>query len=209
MNNISFLAEEQDLMNHAIARGHTFWADDSLITLKRKIKNYLREKQGECCCYCSRNIDDEFNMVLDIEHIIPKSKITSEMFEMLNLAVSCKRCNMRIKGEDVSFINDEFQNFKETGDYYQSSSYKFIHPNIDSWDENLIYTVVQVNRRKIVYYQVVRDSPKGRYAKIYFELDKIQANTFDEAQDASSRKEPIDPTITEEYSRLVKSMLGR
>ncbi|MEK8139360.1 hypothetical protein [Morganella morganii] len=44
--------------------------------------------------------------------------------------------------------------------------------------------------------------------KKYFELDKIQANTFDEAQDATSRKEPMDPTIAEEYSRLVNSMLG-
>ncbi|HGU9769166.1 TPA: HNH endonuclease [Morganella morganii] len=209
MNNISFLAEEQSLMNYAIAKGHTFWSDETLSALKSKIKDHLRKKQEECCCYCSRNIDDEFNMVLDIEHIIPKSKITSEMFEMMNLAVSCKRCNMRIKREDVSFINDEFQHFKETGDYYRSGSYKFIHPNLDSWDENLIYTVAQVNRKKMVYYQVVQDSSKGSYAKKYFELDKIQANTFDEAQDATSRKEPIDPTIAEEYSKLVNSMLGR
>ncbi len=208
MSNISFIAEEQDLMNHAITEGHTFWGDETLSALKRKIKDYLRERQKECCCYCSRNIDDEFNMVLDIEHIIPKSKITSEMFEMKNLAVSCKRCNMRIKGEDVSFINDEFQHFKETGDYYLSANYKFIHPNLDSWDDNLKYMVVQVNRRKIVYYHVVQDSPKGSYAKKYFELDKIQANTFDEAQDATSRKEPIDPAVAEEYSRLVNAMLG-
>lgn len=135
-------------MNYAIAKGHTFWSDETLSALKSKIKDHLRKKQEECCCYCSRNIDDEFNMVLDIEHIIPKSKITSEMFEMMNLAVSCKRCNMRIKREDVSFINDEFQHFKETGDYYRSGSYKFIHPNLESWDENLIYTVAQVNRKK-------------------------------------------------------------
>jgi len=208
MNNISFLAEERVLMANAIEQGHTFWSDDSLNDLKRKIKNHLRQNQQECCCYCSRNIDDEFNMVLDIEHIIPKSKIKSQMFEMMNLAVSCKRCNMRIKGEDVSFIEGDFEDFKASENYYQTEYYKFIHPNIDNWNENLIYVVSQVNRRKIVYYQVIPGSAKGEFTKKYFELEKIQANTFDEAQEATGRKEPFDPTIAEQFSNLVNLMLG-
>lgn len=207
MNNISFLEEERVLMANAIEHGHTFWSDKSLCDLKRKIKNHLRQNQQECCCYCSRNIDDEFNMVLDIEHIIPKSKIKSEMFEMMNLAVSCKRCNMRIKGEDVSFIEGNFEDFKAAENYYQTDHYKFIHPNIDNWDENLVYIVAQVNKRKIVYYQVVPGSAKGEFTKKYFELDKIQANTFDEAQEATGRKEPSDPKIAEQFSNLVNSML--
>lgn len=208
MTEIVFSAAEVLLMRHAVEQGHAFWGDDSLGSLKRKIKNYLRQKQEECCCYCSRNIDDEFNMVLDIEHVIPKSKIITEMFEMNNLAVSCKRCNMRIKGEDVSFINGEFSDFCQAGNYYQSESYRFIHPNIDSWDDNLVYNVAQQNRRKIVYYQVVGGSSKGQFAKDYFELDKIQVNTFDEAQHAVGRREPADPAIAEEYSRLLSSMLS-
>ncbi|EIV5418963.1 HNH endonuclease [Klebsiella aerogenes] len=209
MNNISFDANETQLMQHAIAQGHKFWGDKSLDDLKRKIKNYLRQKQDECCCYCSRNIDDEFNMVLDIEHVIPKSKITSEMFQITNLAVSCKRCNMRIKGEDTSFVIGAFNDFKRAGNYYQSESYKFIHPNLDDWDDNLIYLVQQRNRKKIVYYQVVNESEKGKYAKNYFELDKIQVNTFDEAQDATIRKEPLDPDIANQYAGLLKAMLRR
>lgn len=209
MSNISFSPEELRLMEHAVEQGHGFWSDESLTDLKTKIKGYLRENQQECCCYCSRNTDDEFRMVLDIEHVIPKSRIASEMFVMMNLAMSCKRCNMRIKKEDVSFINGVFENFKDAGDYYQSNNYKFIHPNLDGWDENLIYNAIQINRRKIVYYQVVEGSSKGEYAKQYFELDKIQVNTFDEAQEATIRKEPMDPVIAEEFSRLADSMLGR
>ncbi|HCR3030363.1 TPA: HNH endonuclease, partial [Escherichia coli] len=203
MTNIVFNVEELSLIRQAIGQGHKFWNDSSLTDLKRKIKDYLRQKQVECCCYCSRNIDDEFNMVLDIEHIIPKSKIVTEMFEMENLAVSCKRCNMRIKGEDVSFINGDFENFKQSGNYYQSQSYKFLHPNLDSWDDHLIYNVDQRNRRKIVYYHVVGNSVKGAFTKKYFELDKVQVNTFDEAQDAGARKEPMDPFIAEKYSALL------
>lgn len=208
MNNILFINAEIDLMKNAIAQGHTFWGDRSLDDIKRKIKDHLREKQDECCCYCSRNIDDEFNMVLDIEHVIPKSKIVSEMFEMMNLAVSCKRCNMRIKGEDISFIQGDFETFKASHEYYHSDAYKFIHPNLDQWDENLVYLVAQANRRKIVYYQVLHGSIKGEYTKKYFELDKIQVNTFDEAQEATIRKEPLKPEIAKEFSKLVASMLG-
>ncbi|HHQ6565229.1 TPA: HNH endonuclease [Serratia fonticola] len=208
MTKLIFNKVETRLIRHAIAQGHKFWSDETLKDLKRKIKNYLRERQAESCCYCSRNIDDEFNMVLDIEHILPKSKITSEMFELSNLAVSCKRCNMRIKGEDVSFINDDFEHFKQSASYYKSEHYRFIHPNLDEWDDNLIYMVVQRNKKKIVYYQVVKDSAKGKYAKEYFELDKIQANTFDEAQDATLRKEPVDPSVAQHYSKLVNSMFG-
>lgn len=208
MNNISFNLDELQLIRNAIAQGHKFWNDESLKDLKKKIKDYFREKQDECCCYCSRSTNDEFNMVLDIEHILPKKKITSEMFEMTNLAVSCKRCNMRIKGEDVSFVNGDFNRFKQNGNYYQSADYKFIHPNLDSWDENLIYFIGQVNRNKIVYYKVVNNSEKGKYAKNYFQLDKIQVNTFDEAQDAPVRKEPLNPEIANEYEKLLRPMLG-
>ncbi|SCM53724.1 TIGR02646 family protein [Hafnia alvei] len=203
-----FDQDEMLLMKDAIKNGHKFWDDKSIFDIKRKIKNSLRVKQAECCCYCSRNTDGEFNMVLDIEHVIPKSKIVSEMFEMRNLAVSCKRCNMRIKGEDISFINDDFDVFKNNKDYYHSECYSFIHPNLDDWDDNLLYVVQQVNKKKIIYYQVVRDSLKGEYTKNYFKLDEIQVNTFDEAQGATIRKEPKSFEVAEDYSKLVAQMLG-
>ena len=207
MTVFSFDKSEKKLIENAIRQGHKFWSDDSLDALKRRIKDHLRVKQDECCCYCSRNTDDEFNMVLDIEHIIPKSKLVSEMFEMMNLAVSCKRCNMRIKREDISFI-DSFEKLKKEGAYYASENYKFIHPNLDEWDDKLMYIVAQINRKKIVYYEVVNKNKKGTFAKKYFELDKIQVNTFDEAQNAGIRKEPSDPNVARKYLKLVTNLLG-
>lgn len=209
MNIIVFEDDELRLMQYAIGQGHTYWEHKSLNKLKGKIKEYYREKQIQCCCYCSRNIEDEFKMVLDIEHVIPKSKITSQMFELTNLAVSCKRCNMRIKKDDVSFINGNFIDFEKGGDFYQSVKYKFLHPNLDEWDDHLIYNVIQRNRVKIVYYQVYNNSAKGEYTKKYFELDKIQANTFDEAQGATGRKEVLYRDIAENFSKLVAKMLGK
>lgn len=208
MTDFSFTKEEEELIKDAIAKGHGFWGDKSLDGVKGRVKVFLRERQVELCCYCSRNTDDEFKMSLDIEHIIPKSVLVSEMFELNNLAASCKRCNMRIKKEDVSFINKEIEAFKVGGDYYLTDSYKFLHPNLDSWDGNLHYYVVQRNSKKIVYYDVVDGSEKGKYTKSYFRLADIQVNTFDEAQDATKRKEPVDHEAAAKYMRLVDSMLS-
>lgn len=209
MADFSFTNEEKELIKNAIAQGHGFWSDKSLDDVKGRLKDYLRLRQVEVCCYCSRNTDDEFKMALDIEHIIPKSVLVSEMFELNNLAASCKRCNMRIKKDDVSFINGEIEAFKTRGGYYLSENYKFLHPNLDEWDGNLHYYVVQRNNKKMVYYNVVEGSEKGEYTKEYFRLADIQVNTFDEVQEATVRKEPVDPNVADKYIKLVDAMLGK
>ncbi|WP_431648711.1 HNH endonuclease [Enterobacter hormaechei] len=209
MADFSFTKEESALIKNAIAQGHVFWSDKSLDDVKGRLKVYLRQRQVEVCCYCSRNTDDEFKMALDIEHIIPKSVLVSEMFVLNNLAASCKRCNMRIKKDDVSFINGEIEAFKAGGGYYLSGNYKFLHPNLDEWDDHLHYYVVQRNNKKMVYYNVVEGSEKGEYTKEYFRLADIQVNTFDEVQEASGRKEPVDPNVADKYIKLVDAMLGK
>lgn len=203
------LPNDSEKINEAIAQGHKYWGDDSLNDIKSRIKAHLRERQQECCCYCCRNSDGEFKMVLDIEHIIPKSRLVSQMFELRNLAVSCKRCNMNLKGEDISFIVGSFNAFISSNDFYHSFKYKFLHPNLDDWDDHLIYELRQVNRKKIVYYHVVNGSEKGKYTKKYFDLEKIQANTFDEAQAASSRKEPSDPIASKLFNAIIKRVFGK
>lgn len=205
---LEFTDEEKILITLSLKKGYKFWDDKKLDKLKRKIKNHLRDIQRECCCYCCRSFDDEFNMVLDIEHIIPKSKIETEMFEILNLAVSCKRCNMRIKGEKVDFIEGAFDEFKRGNQYYLPEKYKFLHPNLDSWDNHLAYKIKQLNRNKIVYYDILNDSSKGKYTKDYFELAKIQVNTFDEAQDATERKVPESPAVARAFNSLLKRMFN-
>lgn len=203
------LSNDSEKINEAIAQGHKYWGDDSLNDIKSRIKDHLRERQQECCCYCCRNSDGEFKMVLDIEHIIPKSRLVSQMFELRNLAVSCKRCNMNLKGEDISFIAGNLNAFLLSNDFYHSSKYKFLHPNLDDWDEHLIYELRQVNKKKIVYYHVANGSLKGEFTKKYFDLEKIQVNTFDEAQDASSRKEPSDPKASKLFREIIKKVFGK
>lgn len=61
----------------------------------------------------------------------------------------------------------------------------------------------------MVYYNVVKGSKKGEYTKEYFRLADIQVNTFDEVQEATVRKEPVDPNVADKYIKLVDAMLGK
>ena len=55
------------------------WDHANLTELKSRIKQHYRNNMGELCCYCRKNFHGEFNMVIDIEHILPKKHF--EMFE--------------------------------------------------------------------------------------------------------------------------------
>ncbi len=97
------ISEHLTAIETAINAGGNIWENELLSDLKSKVKEYYREKLNEQCCYCRKNTHGEFKMVLDIEHILPKSKFRHFMFHTYNLSVSCKRCNMNIKREDFSF----------------------------------------------------------------------------------------------------------
>ena len=92
------------IIEQAIAARGKIWENDILDPVKRKIKDHYRGILNENCCYCRRDTTDEFNMVLDIEHVLPKAVYATFMFTPFNLSVSCKRCNMEIKGNQISFL---------------------------------------------------------------------------------------------------------
>src|SRR5690606_3710860 len=103
-----YTEDEEKLIKQAYSEGGDVWNNHVLKDVKRKIKEYYRDINSEQCCYCRRDLQDEFNMVIDIEHVLPKGNplFESLMFEIENLNISCKRCNMNIKRENVDFIVD-------------------------------------------------------------------------------------------------------
>jgi len=118
-------ANDQQIIQEALARGGSVWDDATLEPVKRKIKQYYRDNGGEQCCYCRREMRDEFNMVIDIEHVLPKSLFRDFMFELFNLNISCKRCNMRIKKERTDFLVDQATIAANAN---QSDQYLMVHP---------------------------------------------------------------------------------
>ena len=63
-----------------------------------KLREKIKERDNHTCCKCNLSIEDEQNLLLEIDHIIPVSKVglTSEN----NLQTLCWRCN-RTKGAKI------------------------------------------------------------------------------------------------------------
>lgn len=99
------------------------WDQRILDPVKKLMKDFMRTLLEERCCYCCKNFIGEFNMVVDIEHVLPKAHFRKFEFTPSNLSVACKRCNMNIKGEDITFLIDEALAHDTPEDTY---NYKFI-----------------------------------------------------------------------------------
>lgn len=63
-----------------------------------KVRNEIKKRDNYRCCNCNLGIEDEPNLLLEIDHIIPLSKGGMTTYE--NLQVLCWRCN-RTKGAKI------------------------------------------------------------------------------------------------------------
>lgn len=153
------------------------WDHGDVVDIRKRIKMFHLRLNGDVCCYCQRDLRGEFQLVIDVEHVLPSSKFKPQVFEIWNLGASCKRCNMSIKKADTSF-------FLGTGPFLDSAQYKLAHPNLDDVERHLIRLVQQAGRSRIVKY-VIRESEKGRYTYDYFRLAELETSSYDEAQGAN------------------------
>lgn len=200
-NRPSFDAQEKASMRAASLVGHSAWdRNPALISLKVKIKNFGLIKTEDRCCYCGRNIYGEFRMVIDIEHILPKSVFPKHMFKGKNLSASCKRCNMNIKKSKTDFIDGVLA--RHTGTLLRSRYYKIIHPNLDNYDSHLLLISGQVGRKVMLKYSVVNGSDKGAYTYDYFKLDRLEKNNFDTAQGSQPRIEIDNPELQDAFDAI-------
>lgn len=202
-NRSRFTVGEIDAMRDASARGHTAWDKNvRLNSVKRKIKEFRRIRSLQTCCYCRRDIGGEFPMVLDVEHILPKSHYLKYMFSGKNLAVSCKRCNMNIKGARLDFLFSSVMPKR----VFRSKYYKMIHPNLDCYESHLLRNAVQVGTSVLVKYSVVGGSSKGQYTYEFFKLDALEKISFDKAQGALGRSELKDRRVKVAFDALLQAL---
>lgn len=191
-------------INAAIEAGGDVWSNVLLSDVKRKIKNYNRYIQSQQCCYCRRSFADEFNMVIDIEHVLPKGQFREYMFEMFNLSVSCKRCNMEIKRERTDFIVD----MEAINDNPKDNKlYKLIHPNLDEYSKHIEYHVNTKDTNTLVKYQIIDGSKKGEFTYVFFELSNIERESMNQAQGikiTEKLSDKIDPLIAAQIRDLLR-----
>jgi hypothetical protein len=121
-------------------------------------------------------------MVLDIEHILPKSVFSHCIFDLPNLAVSCKKCNMKIKGERLDFLNGEVSELLkvEKSQLFHKELYKFAHPNLASVYEHLSIHNELKGPVTFSYYNVFTEV--GRYTYDFFRLEEFVTESLERAQ---------------------------
>lgn len=201
MPKLKFTQLEIEKMKQAAVLGHNGWTSPSLADIKKKIKSYKRENLGEICCYCQRDTTSEFSMVLDIEHIIPKSVRVRHMFTMKNLSVSCKRCNMQIKKADTSFLVFPIDELPIR--VFKSKYYKFIHPNLDNIEEHLELNISRKGRARIIKYLSPNHSEKGIFTYKYFKLRELEIDAANKAQ-GRTKKTIRNETVATAFEKLTR-----
>ncbi|EJG01472.1 HNH endonuclease [Flavobacterium sp. F52] len=177
--------DELDLVDieTAINEGGKIWYNPVLNRLKDKIKDFYTSGDTSKCCYCGKLFQGEFRMVIDIEHVLPQAHFASERFEIQNLNVACKRCNMLIKKDDLTFlINPAIAN-----NYYDSNHYKIIHPNLDIYSDHLILKTFR-DGDSIFNKYVVKTKDKGLFTYGYFHLEKTEVDTINNSQGIKGNK---------------------
>jgi uncharacterized protein (TIGR02646 family) len=146
---MAFILTPDDNINIQLAKTESDpWKSEYVTDLKRRIKEYYRN-QNNSCCYCKRNFVGEYNLVIDIEHILPKSLYGQFMFEIKNLSIACKRCNMDIKKARTEFIDSSLFNINSP---FISNYYLIIHPNIDNYYSHMSRTAFEINDFKFIKY---------------------------------------------------------
>lgn len=177
MAKLKFTKEDVVAIRTSIAEGGKVWKNIKLACVKKNIKNYYKDKCRRCC-YCKRSFKGEYDLVIDIEHILPQSKYKKYMFSPKNLSIACKRCNMKIKKADIRFININHHKRR----VFNKTTYKFIHPNLDVYTKHIQRVNVEVDDFSYTKYKVLNNSQKGHYTYEFFKLFDFETEDLDKAQ---------------------------
>jgi len=151
-----------------------------IVSAKNKIRDHHLLRHGEKCCYCRTNLHGTGHFTIDREHILPKSIAAYRglSYEIWNLGIACKRCNMEYKKDKIDFVVSP----QDTTLFGDGANYLFVHPNFDLYREHLSRSSLEEEESVLVKYTVVEESLKGAYTYEYFNLRGLEINSFDLAQ---------------------------
>lgn len=179
----SFVLTDQELaiITEALQKDDPWDHDGNqpLKAIKDRMLQYHLQRHGDTCCYCREPLHGRGPFTTDREHILPKGKYKSLTFDMSNLSVACKRCNMEYKKDRTDFVVDPDTIALA---YTDSGRYLFVHPNFDNWSDHLRRLAAQVDNVEIIYFQIRAASPKGIYTSDFFKLDRYAVDSMDLAQ---------------------------
>ncbi len=200
LNAFVYSDDDRELIEEALKTARP-WDSPLVKDVKDRIKNFHMAFGDELCCYCYRDLHGEFKLDIDTEHIAPKRHYKGLIFDIRNLSVACKRCNMQMKRDNLDFLNLPFVD----EDIENGQKYKLIHPNIDVRNDHLVRLAAQANAIRVTKYVIKPGSEKGKFAYDYFKLSELEIDSFDEAQGANVTSDADDGTISKVRS-IVKAI---
>lgn len=150
-----------------------------LTELKKRIRDFHLLRQKEQCCYCRLNLAGGGSFQVDREHIIPKSKFPALTYEISNLSVACKRCNMEYKKNGVTFLLSPTD---IEGRHVDKTQYRFIHPNFEVYSTFIRRRQEQDGDHVFVMFSFDQSCKKSKFTYDYFNLKGLELNSFDSAQ---------------------------
>jgi hypothetical protein len=194
---IDFTPDEAQLIAQLSVPGG--WDAKEAAALKKKIKDHFLANPVPCCCYCRLSMSPWHKITIDTEHVLPKQQFSRYTFDVRNLNISCKRCNMEIKGTDITF----YVGLADEANPFRSELYLFVHPNLDKLDDHLQIISVQIGAKLLISY--FPQTPKGQFTFEYFELNEIQTNSFNSGQGVTLET-PSD-NFPQEISKALRAVL--
>ncbi len=166
-----------------LARESSFpWGSHYANDFKKWLKLKLKKDQNNLCCYCSRDLQNESDRVIHIEHVLPKSKYKPYVFDIANLAISCVRCNSDLKRDKEDFMHPSLKQYKDVWSYkvYVPSMYRLVHPKLDNMCEHLESSPRIIDGRIYYIYRIV--SEKGFYTYNFFDLKAFEIESINANQ---------------------------
>ena len=125
------------------------------ITFRASLKIALRTAQLGRCCFCRRQLYDDY--ATHLEHFVDKAKFPQFCYEIRNLALSCGTCNIRKNAyfstwdRRYRFITRNFVGpalgrcpvlnaVIMTGDTYPSkpSSFRWVNPHLHNFSQHIL-----------------------------------------------------------------------
>lgn len=159
----------------------TIWKCERFKLLKVKYKDLLKAKFQNSCAYCQRALAHDENIVIDLEHVLPKAEYKKYIFNLTNLTISCRRCNTAPrKGRKKDFIVNNHLGKSYSINDFSSHNYKFIHPNLEDVTQFYELNMIQQGRKKYIRYDLKKWHPKRDYTINFFMLKEIEVGSLDD-----------------------------
>lgn len=187
LSGFTISAEEQKAVDFALTLSDSWKLEqeamkpvrDILKSLKNRIRAFHLQRQAGLCCYCRDPLPNDSGILVDREHIIPKSHIKSLTYVMTNLSVACKRCNMEIKKDKLAILENPAS---IEANHLNENAYRIIHPNFEDYEKFIVRKQEQEGKAVLVKFITKLDCDKTSFTLNFFKLRDLERNTFDAAQ---------------------------